>query len=70
MSHNQRALILKILVDTIISAVGILGCHIMLLVTFGGPDRFMPYWCMIFIGLGCAMIFDDIEDYRNIKKPQ
>lgn len=70
MSHNQRALILKILVDTIISAVGILGCHIMLLVTFGGPDRFMPYWCMIFAGIGCALIHDDVEEYNLRKKPQ
>ena len=70
MTHNQKALALHILVDLIIVAIGILACHLMIVLAIGAPDKFMPYWCMIFAGIGCALIYDDIEEYNLRKKPQ
>ena len=69
MIHNTRALVLRILVDLLIVAIGILACHLMIVLATGAPDKFMPYWCMIFAGIGCALIHDDIEEYNLRKKP-
>lgn len=69
MTHNQRALLFHILVDLLIVAIGILACHLMIVLAIGAPDRFMPYWIIIFSGIGSALIHDDVEEYNLRKRP-
>jgi len=68
--RNFKVLLRKITLDLLLCTIAFLISIGMCKIFFNIVGDFKIWFGILFTSLFIGMIFDDIEDYRNIKKPQ
>lgn len=68
MRHNTVALLLHLLLDIVLAVVGIVISHLSILYFFGGPDRFLIWFIIIFGILGLCCMGEDYLKYQEINE--